>query len=125
MRWPSSPAVTLRTSRALLSLALAAALEGRAADTIEQAVELVASRAVPVYRSWTAPECLSFMAEGEINRDFDIAIRERHSGKCGGDPRTSPVVDRFRVPRGSATILWYDPVHGEYVAFDRFARSRR
>jgi hypothetical protein len=103
----------------------ASASQGDAAETIEQAVELVASKAVPVYRSWTKPECLSFMAEGEIREDFDIAIRERHTGKCGGDPQTSPVVDRFRVPRGSGTILWYDPVNGEYVAFERFQRSRR
>ena len=65
------------------------------------------------------------MAEGEIRDQFDIAIRERHTGRCGGDPHTSPVVDRFRVIRGSGRILWYDPVDGEYVAFDRFLKSRR
>jgi hypothetical protein len=115
----------LSTSRALLfHLLLGCAPALSAADTIEQAVELVASKAVPVYRGTTSPECLSFMAEGEIRQDFDIAIRERHSGKCGGDPQTSPIVDRFRVRRGTGTVLWYDVASGEYVPFDRFVRSR-
>jgi hypothetical protein len=116
----------LSTSRALLLLLLlASAPPGRGADTIEQAVERVASQAVPVYRHRAPAECLVFMAEGEIRDQFDIAIRERHTGKCGGDPHTSPVVDRFRVIRGSGRILWYDPVGGEYVPFDRFLKSRR
>lgn len=94
-------------------------------ETIERAVDLVAQNVLPVYRSRADPECLSFMAEGEIGEHFDVAIRERHTGKCGGDERTSPIVDRFRVERGSGAILWYDPAAGGYAPFEAFARRRR
>ena len=94
-------------------------------ETIEQAMERVAQAAVPVYRSWAKPECVSFMAEGEIGDSFDIAIRERHTGACGGDPHTSPVIDRFRVQRGSGEILWMDPASDDYVPFARFVEKRR
>ena len=93
-------------------------------DTIELAVDLVATRVVPVYRSWTKVECLGYMAEGRIDRHFDIAVREKHTGRCGGDPATAPIVDRFRVLRGTRTILWYEPANGEYVSFERFLQSR-
>jgi hypothetical protein len=113
----------LSTSELVFLLLLVPGAEG--IETIERAVNLVAERVMPVYRSWAKPECLSFMAEGEIRRDFDVAIRERHSGACGGDPRTSPVVDRFRVRRGNGEILWMDPASGDYVPFGRFAERRR
>ena len=94
-------------------------------ETIERAVDLVADRVLPVYRSWTSGDCLTYMAEGEINRHFDIAIREKHNEKCGGDPARAPVVDRFRVLRGTRTVQWFDPVNAQYVPFERFLASRR
>lgn len=112
----------MSTSSALLLALLAAAPP---VETIERAVDLVADRVLPVYRARTRPECVTFMAEGEINRHFDIAIREKHSGKCGGDPAAAPVKDRFRVLRGTRTVQWYEPVMGEYVPFERFLESRR
>jgi hypothetical protein len=113
----------LSTSSALLAALLAAAPQP--VETIERAVDLVADRVLPVYRAHTKPECVTFMAEGELNRHFDIAIREKHNEKCGGDPATAPVRDRFRVLRGTRTVQWYEPVNGEYVPFERFLQSRR
>jgi hypothetical protein len=112
----------LSTSSAVLLALLVAAPQP--VETIERAVDLVADRVLPLYRAHAKPECVTFMAEGQINRHFDIAIREKYSGKCGGDPAAAPVRDRFRVLRGTRTVEWYDPVMGEYVPFERFTKSR-
>src|ERR1051325_2944951 len=52
-----------------------------------------------LYASWTTVQCLRFMLESTTAQHFDFVIRERHDGKCPGDPATEPVVDRFRVNR--------------------------
>jgi len=113
----------LSTTSALLGALLAAAPQP--VETIERAVDLVATRVVPIYRRIFKPECVTLMAEGEINLHFDVAIREKHDEKCGGDPATASIVDRFRVLRGTSTVQWYDPVNGEYLPFERFLESRR
>ncbi|KAF0145872.1 MAG: hypothetical protein FD156_550 [Nitrospirae bacterium] len=77
-----------------------------------------------LYNSWTTMSCLSFIIE-EKNKDyFDFAIREKHGGRCPGDPNTAPVVDRFRVNRTTKQIQWYEPTEGELLPYKAVLKSR-
>lgn len=70
-----------------------------------------------LYSSWTTLQCLDVEIEACTARRVDIVIREHHDQKCGGDPDTSPVVDRFRVSKPAGTIQWYDVVNDDYLPF--------
>ena len=59
-----------------------------------------------------AIECLSFSEEGSS----DVNVREKHGGKCGGDPATSPSVAHIRIKGKKVLIL--DPIGGEYKSFN-------
>jgi hypothetical protein len=41
-------------------------------------------------------------------------LHEKHNAKCGGDPETNPVVDRYRVRRASGEIELYDAVNDRW-----------
>lgn len=114
----------MRRASAFIALLASSAAIGETGIGIERAAELLSIKVVPVYRSRTPQECIRFMVEGEIGEDFDFAIRERHGEGCGGDPHTSPVIDRFRVRRDTGEVLWRD-AGGEYRSFESFLRSRR
>jgi hypothetical protein len=77
-----------------------------------------------LYDSWTSLSCLSFLAEESTNTFIDFAIREKHDGKCPGDPATSPVVDRFRVNRITGKIQWFDPIDGGYKPYKAVLKVR-
>src|SRR5574341_1374941 len=70
-------------------------------------------KADALYSSWAKMECLRVMIEKRTSTYFDFVIRERHRGRCPGDPNVEPVVDRFRVYRSTKKILWYEPINGE------------
>jgi hypothetical protein len=55
-------------------------------------------------------DCITFDTEETTRIYFAIALRENHTAKCGGDPDTSPVIDRYRVNRASGKIELYDAV---------------
>ncbi|WP_019865787.1 hypothetical protein [Methylovulum miyakonense] len=48
---------------------------------------------------------------------IDIAVREIHDDGCPGDPDIVPVVDRFRLLRGSKKLLWYNFVEDGFVDY--------
>jgi len=77
-----------------------------------------------LYDSWTSMSCLSFVTEETTKGYFDFAIREKHEGKCPGDPNTEPIVDRFRVNRITGKIQWFDPVEGEYKPYKAVLKGR-
>jgi hypothetical protein len=77
-----------------------------------------------LYSSWTRMECLSFFPEDGDNGYFDFAIREKHGGKCPGDPNTAPIVDRFRISQTTKEIQWYEPTEGEWVSYVSFKKFR-
>lgn len=54
-------------------------------------------------------DCITYGTEETTNAYFQFVLRENHNAKCGGDPETSPVVDRYRVYRRSGKIEWLDP----------------
>jgi hypothetical protein len=57
-----------------------------------------------VYEKRIAWECISYGTEETTNACFEFVLREIHSSKCGGDPETSPAIDRYRVYRSSRKI---------------------
>ena len=77
-----------------------------------------------LYASWTTIECLRFILEGTTSQNFDFAVRERHDGKCPGDPAVEPIVDRFRINRTTGEVSWYEAANGEYVAYARVRQQR-
>ncbi len=60
-------------------------------------------------------DCVDLFLETTTPKYFEYAVRERHGGKCGGDPEVAPIVDRFRVPRGKGKIFRYDPVEDRWL----------
>ena len=61
-----------------------------------------------VYDKRISLDCVMFDTEETTRIYFEIAIREKHTRKCGGDPDLNPVVDRYRVARSSGRIELYD-----------------
>jgi len=61
-----------------------------------------------VYAKRISFGCITFDTEETTRIYFEIALRENHTAKCGGDPETSPVLDRYRVNRASGKIELYD-----------------
>jgi hypothetical protein len=65
-------------------------------------------------------ECLGFVSESDAPAGskaavWDIAAREIHNGKCGGDPSVAPVRDRYRVS-STGEVFVYDAASDEYAA---------
>jgi hypothetical protein len=75
-----------------------------------------------LYAPWTKIECLRFILESETPQEFSFVVRERHEGKCPGDPAVEPVVDRFRVNRATGEVLRYQPADGSYKTSARGKR---
>jgi hypothetical protein len=61
-----------------------------------------------VYAKRISLDCVTFDTEETTRIYFQIALREKHDSKCGGDPDLSPVIDRYRVNRASGKIESYD-----------------
>jgi hypothetical protein len=57
-----------------------------------------------VYAKRISLDCITYDTEQTTDAYFQFALREKHDAKCGGDPETSPVVDRYRVYRHSSKI---------------------
>jgi hypothetical protein len=66
-------------------------------------------------------DCLAFMVETVLPKDakadeWEFAAREKHGGKCGGDPDTFPVRDRYKIS-AAGKVQVYDPASGDYTQF--------
>lgn len=61
-----------------------------------------------VYDKRISLDCVMFATENTTRTYFEIALREKHDKKCGGDPDISPIIDRYRVNRASGKIEIYD-----------------
>jgi hypothetical protein len=71
-----------------------------------------------VYAKRISLDCISFETEETTRTYFEIAVREKHDAKCGGDPETSPVIDRYRINRASGKIEWNDAVNEAWLPYD-------
>lgn len=71
-----------------------------------------------VYDKRISLDCVTFDTENTTRTYFEVALREKHNAKCGGDPETSPVIDRYRVNRASGKIEWYKVTEDRWKAYD-------
>jgi len=63
-------------------------------------------------------DCISYGTEETTNAYFEFVLREIHNAKCGGDPETSHVLDRYRVYRRSGKIERYQPIDDSWHRYD-------
>jgi hypothetical protein len=71
-----------------------------------------------VYTRRISLDCVTYGTEETTNAYFQFVLRENHNAKCGGDPETSPAVDRYRVYRGSGKIEWLDRVEDNWRPYN-------
>ncbi len=94
--------------------------------TEDEALDILISRVEKdkLYDSWTTLSCLSFLVEARTRTHIEIAIREKHGGKCPGDPDTFPIVDRFRIDRLTRQIQWLEIVEDEWLPYKAVLKER-
>jgi hypothetical protein len=71
-----------------------------------------------VYAHRISLDCVSYGTEETTEAYFQFVLRENHNAKCGGDPETSPVVDRYRVYRRSGKIEWLERIEDKWQPYD-------
>ena len=71
-----------------------------------------------VYAKRISLDCVTYDTEETINAYFQFVLREKHDAKCGGDPETSPIVDRYRVYRRSGKIKWWEATDDTWQRYD-------
>src|SRR6266704_2658553 len=71
-----------------------------------------------VYAKRISLDCVTYDTEETPNVYFQFALREKHDAKCGGDPETSPVVDRYRVYRRAEKIKWWESTEDKWRPYD-------
>jgi hypothetical protein len=67
-----------------------------------------------VYMHRISLDCVTYGTEETNHAYFQFVLRENHNAKCGGDPETSPVVDRYRVYRQSGKIKWLERIEDNW-----------
>jgi hypothetical protein len=71
-----------------------------------------------VYANRISLDCVTYGTEETTAAYFQFVLREKHNAKCGGDPETSPAVDRYRVYRRSGKIEWWEPTEDTWQRYD-------
>ena len=71
-----------------------------------------------VYAHRISLNCITYSTEETTDAYFQFVLRENHKAKCGGDPETSPVVDRYRVYRKSGKIEWLERVEDNWRPYN-------
>jgi len=89
-----------------------------AAQNWDRAYEILRSR-LSSEKRYPRFDCISFGLTEAKGTRYDIEVREKHEGSCGGDPDVAPIVDRYRVDTKTKTIWHYDPLDDEYLPYDR------
>lgn len=108
---PQLPAASLSElgSEALASLGHTLAAATRAIRTLKHD---------RVYANRISLDCVSYGTEETTNAYFEFVLREIHNAKCGGDPETSHVLDRYRVYRRSGKIELYQLTDDSWHRYD-------
>jgi hypothetical protein len=103
----------------LVSSAVAEAAPSRAMDEGAALALLVRTlKHDRVYAKRISLDCVSYGTEETTNAYFEFVLREIHNAKCGGDPETSHVLDRYRVYRRSGKIERYQPIDDRWHRYD-------
>lgn len=71
-----------------------------------------------VYAHRISLDCVSYGTEETSAAYFQFVLRENHTAPCGGDPETSPVVDRYRVDRASGKIKWLEKIEDAWKPYN-------
>lgn len=50
--------------------------------------------------------CSLFVSEGEERGVSTVAIREKHGGRCGGDPEVAPIRFHMEIDRAGRRVRW-------------------
>ena len=74
-----------------------------------------------VYEKRISLDCIAYGTEETTNAYFEFVLREIHNTKCGGDPETSPAIDRYRVYRRSSKIQQWEAVEDKWQPYKRAA----
>ncbi len=70
-----------------------------------------------VHEKRISSDCISYGTEETTRAYFEFVLREIHNAKCGGDPETSPAIDRYRVYRDSGKITKWEPVEDKWQPY--------
>jgi hypothetical protein len=71
-----------------------------------------------VYAHRISLNCITYGTEETTSAYFQFVLRENHNAKCGGDPETSPVVDRYRIYRKSGKIEWLERMEDNWQPYN-------
>jgi hypothetical protein len=71
-----------------------------------------------VYTHRISLNCITYGTEEITNVYFQFVLRENHNAKCGGDPETNPVVDRYRVYRRAGKIEWLERIDDNWRPYN-------
>ena len=71
-----------------------------------------------IYTHRISLDCISYITEETAGTYFQFVLRENHNAKCGGDPETSPAIDRYRVYRRAGKIEWLEQVEDRWRRYD-------
>lgn len=71
-----------------------------------------------IYAKRISLDCVTFDTEEKSDVYFQFVLRENHTPNCGGDPDTTPVVDRYRVYRASGKIEWLNAVEDNWQPYN-------
>ena len=70
-----------------------------------------------VYENRISLDCVMYMTEETTDAYFQFVLRENHNAKCGGDPETSPAIDRYRVYRSSGKIKQWEAAEDKWEPY--------
>lgn len=70
-----------------------------------------------VYKKRISLDCIGYGTEETKKAYFEFVLREIHNVKCGGDPETSPAIDRYRVYRRSGKIEQWEAAEDKWHAY--------
>lgn len=70
-----------------------------------------------VYEKRISLDCIGYGTEETKKAYFEFVLREIHNVKCGGDPETSPAIDRYRVYRRSGKIEQWEAAEDKWHAY--------
>ena len=102
----------------LISAAVAEGARSRSLD--EDAALALLERTLKrdhVYGRLISMDCIAYGTEETTSAYFEFVLREIHNAKCGGDPETSPAIDRYRVCRGSGKIQQWEAAEDKWQPY--------
>ena len=70
-----------------------------------------------VYEKRISMDCITYGTEETTDAYFQFVVREIHNTKCGGDPETSPAIDRYRVYRRSSKIQHWEAAKDKWQSY--------